>query len=205
MGLKKIMYLTPTKLAQQLLVIEAGRWLGTEEKTGHNDGDLIKMFQMAVNKYPKREAWCADFVFFCTKAVTAQIKKVIESTYDDYITSTYLAKSESVISMWDSYQNHKHPVYRLPAAGLLAVWQRGNFSWQGHIGVVTGTFLKGGYRYFTTIEGNTEGEGGEQGVFAKVRSCKDGVDKGLKLLGFIQAIRCIRKLPMGKHQKELNK
>ena len=53
-GLKKLFY--------AIIVQEAKRWLGTTERTGHNDGQTIRTFQRAVNPYPNKEAWCADFV-----------------------------------------------------------------------------------------------------------------------------------------------
>ena len=60
--------LPPDKLAR-LLIFEARRWVGMTEIGGNNRGQVVEMFQRAVDGKASGEPWCAAFVFFCVGMV----------------------------------------------------------------------------------------------------------------------------------------
>lgn len=49
-----------------ILCFEAKRWVGTMEER-HNNGQIIKMFQRAVDDRADGEAWCMAFAQYCIK------------------------------------------------------------------------------------------------------------------------------------------
>ena len=165
---------------RSLLALEAESWIGTTEATGHNDGALVRLFQMAVNKYPSREAWCMDFIDFCAERVDKQLDLIYRGEW-----TLAISRSESVISTWNDYT--RKPFFRrikqVPAVGNLAVWRRGSeMAHLGHIGVVS--TIKA--NEFWTVEGNTTNGDGVQGVWCKRYGTENPSTKDKKFLGFIE-------------------
>ena len=169
-------------LWRKLLVNEASEWIGTTEDTGHNDGELVRMFQLSVNRYPNREAWCMDFVQFCVNRVYQQLNIFSPGkVYKDIL------KTESVIEMWDSYTSD--PLFKYvnqePQIGNLIVWRRGSeASHTGHVGIISDVFPNS----FLTIEGNTRDRDGKQGVWHKSYRIKNPSERDT-FLGYVEPFR----------------
>jgi hypothetical protein len=161
----------------KLLVAESRRWVGVTERGGDNKGQLIEMWQKAVDNKAVGEAWCMGFV----QANIAWVDRVAaELGYE--IGPSQLFKSEHCLTVWN-----KTPVTCrsfTPVPGYVAIWQHGDTT-AGHAGIVSGLNLR--TRQFTCIEGNTgPGDGvirEGDGVYEKTRSM-DGAGK-MKLLGFL--------------------
>jgi surface antigen len=88
-----------------------------------------------------------------------------------------------------SWRNFKASSFRtgnIPMPGALVFWQHGNSS-QGHAGVVIAVLDNG---YFISVEGNTNTEGGREGIEVgqmKRKTVAPFSAKGLNLLGFVYA------------------
>lgn len=94
-------------------------------------------------------------------------------------------------SSWQTWENLKNDssfvVSAIPRAGDIAIWRTykdGKPQWTGHAGIVKAL----GYGNFTTIEGNTNIEGGSEGyiVAEKTRNIDFTTKNGLRLTGFIR-------------------
>lgn len=176
-------------LWRNLLKLEAESWIGVTEATGHNDGQLIQLFQMAVNRYPNHEAWCMDFVVFCVQRVYAQLEVVKPNhTYEEIMP----LNKESVISMWEAYQkdfmHDKDKTFftsMLPEVGNIAVWRRGDPDEHlGHVGIITRVEVD--HKTFYTVEGNSLNyETGAQGVWRHKHSHDENTTGERKLLGYV--------------------
>lgn len=122
----------------EVLVHEARMWIGTKEEGGDNSGATIEMFQRAVNPYPNKESWCADFVVFCVQQVEQKLN-----------VKSKLYRSELVQDLWT-----KSPVtlrQTKPSAGCVVIWKKGNTN-LGHAGIIESVNEDG---TMCTIEGNT--------------------------------------------------
>ena len=53
-------------LKTTLLSFEANHWIGVIEE-GENSGQLIQIFQRAVDNQANTESWCMAFVQYCIK------------------------------------------------------------------------------------------------------------------------------------------
>ena len=132
-------------LKPRLLIAEARRWVGVSERGGDNSGQLIEMFQRAVDGKASGEPWCAAFVRFCINAVDGASEAVESSE------GSLLFRTEHVLTLWE-----KSPLtHRLttPEPGCLMLWRRfenGEPTRRGHVAIVAaveGSALQ-------TIEGN---------------------------------------------------
>lgn len=162
-----------------MLVFEALRWVGFTEQGGDNRGQVVEMFQKAVDGKAQGEPWCLAMVQFCVMMVDRQY---------DYIHQICslphsLFKTEHCLTLWNQtpiQQRRNHP-----EPGLVVVWKHGNSS-SGHAGIVTEITADG---RFKTVEGNTGPSKGSEivregdGVYEKVRD-REG-SGSMKVLGFI--------------------
>jgi hypothetical protein len=53
-----------TDIKTSLFCFEAKRWVGVMQE-GHNGGQIIAMFQRAVDHHADGEPWCMAFVQYC--------------------------------------------------------------------------------------------------------------------------------------------
>lgn len=164
---------------KRMLVFEAMRWIGFTEKGGDNKGQIIEMFQKAVDGKAQGEPWCLAMVQFCVMMVDRQYDYVHQICAEP----TRLFKTEHCQTLWNqTAQQQRRPG---PEPGLVCVWKHGNSS-LGHAGIITEILPSG---QFKTVEGNTgPGKGNEivregDGVYERVR---DRAGSGsMNILGFI--------------------
>ena len=154
----------------QSLIEVATKYIGTREATGNNDGEVVNMFQKAVDGKASGESWCCGFVQYCVKQVE-QIENI----------RTNLFSSEHCLTVWN--KTDKDLRSNKPEAGYIVIWQHGDTT-QGHTGIVTEVVDD---NHFGTIEGNTADGSGVvrdgDGVYRRTRSI---VGAGsMKVLGFI--------------------
>ncbi len=112
-------------------------YIGTKEKTGHNDGEAIERFLRSVG-LNKGNPYCGAFVSYCLTACknTFSIRSGLARKF----------KTKNSIKAKDVF-NHK---VKIPA-GSLVIWEKG-FSITGHIGI---TFKQWVGKYGKTVEANT--------------------------------------------------
>jgi hypothetical protein len=158
-------------LKREVLIREAGFWIGSRERGGENQGEIIELFQKLIGG-AQGEPWCMGFAQFCVNKVDLLIGN---SGYSK------LALSENCVTVWA-----KTPMecrLEKPEPGSIAIWQFGETS-SGHCGVVEKILDEGS---FHSIEGNTKGldvivrEG--DGVFRRTRTIASS--HRFKLLGFL--------------------
>lgn len=170
-----------------MLITEASRWIGVSEIGGDNRGQLVEMFQKAVDGKAMREPWCAAFVWFCIKA----IDEICDATKIPGFTSSKspLFRSEHVLTIWErSPVTHRETN---PLPGHLVLWryfdEDGNATTSGHIGIVAEVKPNDGS--FQTIEGNTSATGNlvvrEGDVVAYKRRFLSG-SRRMKIQGFLR-------------------
>ena len=166
---------------QQMLVQEAFRWLGMLER-GDNQGQFVEKVQESVfiGGHPREEPWCMDFVHFCVNAVNDNLQLLGGFEWD------LLLKSESCLSVFQSYFVKGHKVYKEPKFGHIAIWDVGKG--HGHCGIVVKNWHD--EPQFHTVEGNTTDPHGRvpksrQGVFLKMRHVDIPSGGNWVLKGFI--------------------
>lgn len=169
------------EIKKKLLVFEAQKWIGVREVGGANKGQIVEMFQKAVDGVAAGEPWCAAFTGFVIKTVDATMK-AIEIDQD----STALALSEHVMTLWNKAP--KEAKSSTPEAGSLVCWQLykdGKPTGSGHIGIVVKVVDS---QKIETIEGNTnDGKGVERdgvGVYKRVRDIAGA--GSMKVVGFLK-------------------
>lgn len=124
------------------------------------------------------DAWCALFCELVFKEAYPEKFAELDKLFSASAVQTY----KNFIKAGGYMENN------LPKEGNLAVWQTqkdGKPQWTGHAGIVH--TLKSTWE-FTCIEGNTNAEGGREGVTVAIKERKvlKDVWNGLKVLGFIQ-------------------
>lgn len=167
-------------LKHRLLAYEASRWIGAKESGGDNKGQIVEMFQKAVDGKAQGEAWCLAFAQFCINQV--------DCLYDEMTLSSNppspLKKTEHCLTLWNASQAYR---IQTPEVGCLVLWQHwkdGKPTSSGHVGIVKAIKEDS----LITIEGNT-GDGlgivreGDQ-VAQRERPTRDL--GSMKLLGFIK-------------------
>ena len=157
---------------------EAKRWLNFIEKGGNNKGEIVEMFQRAVDNKAEGEPWCASFTQYCIKQVDILAKELMATNGRE----SEIFKSEHCWTMWvNSPPECKR---NIPQFGFIAIW-RHTMGTNGHCGIVVGVDSES--QEFTTIEGNTSpnNRGSQRegdGVFMKKRGSIIG---DLQLIGFL--------------------
>jgi hypothetical protein len=153
-----------------------------KNNSGFVDADLQK--KMEAVGWSKGQAWCAYFGELIWK----------EAYKDDADTVALLDKlfSGSATATYKNFELHEvngKRVFRCdmkPEPGALAIYRYG-MSWQGHLGVVVSSVGN----YTNNVEGNSNGEGGREGIESvmKNRPIKAHFKKnGLNLIGFVHPV-----------------
>ena len=169
-------------LKRKLACFEAQKWIGIKEVGGPNRGQIVEIFQRAIDGKAQGEPWCAAFVGF--------VLKTVEDTFQALEIEAQpcaLTLSEHVMTMWAKAPADKK--LSKPEVGSLVVWQmyskEGKATGSGHIGLVTRLIGE----KFETVEGNTnDGLGVERegvGVFKRVRS--HVVSGPMRVMGYLRA------------------
>ncbi len=124
------------------------------------------------------DAWCVFFV-----------KMVWYNMAPAFLKPKILAKvTGSTISTWDNLSSDpSFKVVTVPMPGDMVIWRDysgGYPTSNGHAGIVKML----GYGNFTTIEGNTNDQGGSEGyiVAEKTRSFTYNANDGMRLIGFLR-------------------
>jgi hypothetical protein len=166
---------------KQRIVRYAKKFIGEEEISG-NMGFVNDDFQSMMEKYGDfREGnqWCMSFA----KMIWMQkFGKKYKDDLDNLMTP-------STQTTWQNFANDTSGKFKesdKPSKGAIVIWQyynNGVAEWKGHAGIVQNFTDKD----FDTIEGNTNAEGGREGieVAQKTRPYNWDVTQGLRLKGFI--------------------
>jgi len=156
-----LLLLLPSQLRSQRHLDTARYYVGTTEKTGHNDGPVVEKFLATVGRH-KGDSWCAAFVSYCLTA-----GKVISPSVRSGLALSFKLK-QSIKA--NDVLIGKYKI--LP--GTIVVWREGN-TIHGHTGFVESWNRQSG----KTIEGNTSpNDKGSQsnggGCYRKNRSIQPG-------------------------------
>jgi hypothetical protein len=159
---------------------------GKEEIKG-NHGWVDKDFdlQMKLTGWQDGQAWCAYWA-----------EKIWTQVYDEP-TGKILRRlfSANAVHTFNSFWDSTFVTSNEPVEGAVVIWQKvkdgqpcfvGESQWiTGHAGIVINT--EGDANEFTTLEGNSNSEGGREGieVARQVRKLDFETQNGLQLLGFI--------------------
>lgn len=154
-------------------------YVGQQEKPGNkgweNPNFELKMLQVG---WKPGNAWCsfqAELIWKEAYGKSHPLWKALDKLFSPSATATY-----------GNFHGSDHfKVGSAPKLGALAVWRLGN-GWQGHIGVVVNP--KKAQGVFETVEGNTNKEGGREGMFTLVKQRRIGqavTPRGLNLIGFV--------------------
>lgn len=173
----------------RMLRFEVKRWVGTKEGKGDNTGQIVEMFQKAVDGKAQKEAWCMAFIQYCAKKV--------DEMYDEYVQQstahkTWLYPSEHCQTVYN--RSPKEALLAEPEVGCVVIfswWKNGQPTTNGHAEVVTDIE----HGQLVTVGGNTsnpedafnestEREG--DGVFMKRRKYPDSQQGSLRILGFVK-------------------
>lgn len=136
------------KVKTAMLCFEAKRWIGVMEE-GQNNGQIIRMFQHAVDDKADGEAWCMAFAQFCIK-ITEQASLELFPQHPSQISSIF--RSEHCMTTWN---RSPHLQTREPAKGSLCIWQKFNgrkATASGHTGIITEVHSDGS---LSLVEANT--------------------------------------------------
>lgn len=131
------------------------------ERGGNNKGEIVQMFQKAVDDKAVGEPWCMSFVQFCVNQVISLAQEL------NLRVTSALPESEHCMTVW-RLSPTQHKLFE-PRPGYLVIW-RLKTSHSGHTGVVVEIEKNA----IWTVEGNTSpDDGGDQregdGVFLKKR------------------------------------
>lgn len=162
------------KDARTLMLEAAKVCVGIREKTGKNDGPMVKLIQETIGD-ANGEAWCMAFIMTCI--AYAEKKTGVKSP---------IVASEHCMTTWNTTPKKQRVKYH-PLAGAIAIWQHGT-SQSGHTGFVISCDDK----IFQAVEGNTnsgedpKGEVVREGggvYFTKRNKVKTG---NMKVVGFLK-------------------
>lgn len=173
----------PVSIKERLLIHEAKRWVGVTEVGGNNRGQLVEIFQKAVDGIACGEPWCMGFAQYCISAVDRAYAAGFGEP--DSCTRSLIHRSEHCLTVWN---RSKELQLDKPKPGALCIWQKykdGKPTSQGHVGVVVGVNDDG---TILTVEGNTSAGDGVQregdGVWLKRR--KLTTDGSMRVKGFLR-------------------
>lgn len=169
-------------LKKRLAVFEASRWVGVREVGGDNKGQVVEMFQKAVDGKAQGEPWCAGFCSFVIKAVD----EAFGVMFAEAASNTSLVLSEHVMTMWTKAPSQTKS--KVPEPGSLVCWQfykDGKPTGLGHVGLVVRVIDS---KNMETIEGNTnDGSSVERegvGVFRRTRAIEGAGT--MRVVGFLK-------------------
>ena len=115
----------------------AKSYIGTKEKTNHNDGPVVEKFLKSVGR-KKGDSWCAAFVSYCLQAAKVLYPRIHSGLARSFKLKNSLKAKDVLIG--------KYKI--LP--GTIIIWEKGSTVF-GHVGFVEKWDEKSGI----TIEGNT--------------------------------------------------
>lgn len=155
----------------------AEKYIGQKEKPG-NMGFLDEWFEkrMKAVGFKPAQAWCAYFAELCFREAMPERSAELDKLF-----------SASTIQTFRNFRDAGHLISNVPVSGSLVIWQtmkEGKPQTTGHAGIVVAVANP---LTFTTVEGNTSGEGVREGwiVAKRERKVIPNVKDGLKILGFI--------------------
>jgi hypothetical protein len=151
-------------------------YLDQEEIAG-NAGFKDPRFEamMVLTGWKKGQAWCAYFVELVYRE--AGLIKIAEIL------------SGGAVDTWNRAQKSDLCICsKQPIIGSIVIWQAvtaGKTTWNGHAGIVVAYNPR--QNQIISAEGNTDGEGGREGVEValKIRPMEFNRNEGLRMLGFI--------------------
>jgi hypothetical protein len=151
-------------------------YLDQEEIAG-NMGFQDPKFEamMKLTGWQKGQAWCAYFVeLVYREAGLIQLADIL---------------SAGAVDTWNRAQKSDLcSCSQVPETGSIVIWQSvtaGKVSWSGHAGIVVAYFPR--TNQVITVEGNTDGTGGREGVevAVRIRLMEFTRNDGLRMIGFI--------------------
>lgn len=179
---------SPDEFRKRVVEI-AKSFVGQKEIAG-NKAFNDKKFEALMKKvgWSEGQAWCAYFTELVYKlAIEPDVEKWDNNPTIKYLNKTF---SAGAVKTFDNFAGTAEFTFsRTPRPGDLICFRKyhgGNPSWEGHIGIVedVNSFIK-------TIEGNTNSQGGREGIevgnmrrYISFDKPKTGIVK-LVLLGFI--------------------
>ena len=148
-----------------MLCFEAKRWVGLTEE-GQNSGQLVKIFQRAVDNRAEGEPWCMAFAQYCIKMAEIAASELFSQCIGEIST---IFRSEHCLTVWNK---SAHLQMDEPAKGSLCIWQKFNgdeATASGHTGIITDINPDGS---ISVVEGNSQIETRQpEGVYLKRYAC----------------------------------
>lgn len=150
-----------------------------EKETAGNSGFEDPEFQKKMEHvgWQKGQAWCS----YCAENIWKEAYKLYKPEIVPLLDKLFSASATTTYKNFDL--SPEFEVSRVPVVGALAVWRHG-VGWQGHIGTV----IEFGTVTFKAVEGNTNSEGGREGIEVAIKSRMIDYDvkpNGLNLIGFV--------------------
>lgn len=159
------------------IIPTAKKYLGFTEKpanSGFTDADFEK--RMKDVGFQKGHAWCSYFAELVWKEAMPEHFAILDKLFSGSATATF--KNFDL--------DKTFPTSQKPVPGALAIYRFGS-GWQGHVGIV----IEVNGDRITNIEGNSNDQGGREGV-AVVRKSRPVKTipsaKGLNLVGYVHPI-----------------
>lgn len=162
-----------------LLCFEAKRWIGIREE-GRNGGQIIQMFQYAVDNNAHGEDWCMAFAQYCIKMTDSSFAELFP---DKPRRESNIFRSEHCLTVWN---RSAHLQMHAPAKGALCIWQRFNgreATSSGHTGIVTELHSNGSV---SIVEGNARDLEKGHGVWLRRYSAGQLNHGPLAIKGFLK-------------------
>src|SRR5579871_3602579 len=100
-----------------LLCFEAKRWIGAKEEA-QNSGQIIRMFQSAVDQHASNEPWCMAFAQFCIMTADKALRELFAHVD---LPSSSIFRSEHCLTTWNK---SPHLQIQSPLRGSLCIWQQ---------------------------------------------------------------------------------
>lgn len=166
----------------EIIVNEAEAKIGFKEIKG-NQGFANQEFEdeMIAIGFEDGNSWCALFGEYVWKRSYQQY----DATYNDELDTLF---SKVAVTTYYNFRRAKWDISKKPSVGALVIWQKhhgGKKHWTGHLGVVTKVNAD---LSFETAEGNSNSNGGREGVEV-AKQCRkldySEHENGLNLLGFV--------------------
>lgn len=170
-------------MINQIIVKEARKWENYRELKGNQGWEDLEFDRLMkeLTSWELGQAWCMYFVELVYKRAYSEYNSLVIDILEGIF-------SGSVVHTWRSFK--RSPFFDTgsePKEGAIAIWQKykyGKPHWTGHTGIV----IEWENEWLTTIDGNTNTEGGREGVeVGKVTRPLNFNDKefGLCLQGFV--------------------
>lgn len=177
----------------ELIVYTARKYIGLQEIKG-NLGFKDERFEQLMKEvgWQKGQAWCAYFTELVWKsAYSNYTNKQFVINYNKLLDKLF---SAGAVKTYNNFKNSDmFEVNKTPEPGCVVIWQYYKDSkphWSGHAGIVIKVYSDDSDK-FETIEGNTNSQGGREGieVAKKIRTLDfEPKQRGLVLKGFIHPI-----------------